>query len=383
MNFVRSTLVPLGLVLLSSSSLNAEIRDVRANRPFFDPTFGQKISVSFTSTLAGTATVEVRDRDGFLIRALAKLPVKKGASATFSWDGRDEKGRIVPNEAYFPRIVVAGQGKASTFDPREQEPAKPEAVPATSYSPIDGAVTYSLKKASRIHMQIGQAVADEKGAPRGPVLRTLADREPRAAGLVYETWNGRDESGSIDISSAPNLRIGILAVALPEPSFIAVGNRKQSFVEYALANRPPGATKVRVHADSHQGHGDHSQHAGLNALEDGAPALALEVQGARMVGGRLEIEAGRAVVVATLKGPRTPYFASQPTAPRVFVNEKQITGHMATSTTERLEVDLSGLSGPQRIAVNWASRFGPVAIGSVEVDVVARPRAAEMDSPKE
>ena len=43
MNFVRSTLVPLGLVLLSSSSLNAEIRDVRANRPFFDPTFGQKI----------------------------------------------------------------------------------------------------------------------------------------------------------------------------------------------------------------------------------------------------------------------------------------------------------------------------------------------------
>ena len=89
------THLSLSLFLLAAASLNAEIRDVRANRPFFDPTFGQKISVSFTSTLAGTATVEVRDRDGFLIRALGKQPVKKGASVTFSWDGRDDKGRIV------------------------------------------------------------------------------------------------------------------------------------------------------------------------------------------------------------------------------------------------------------------------------------------------
>jgi len=132
-------------------------------------------------------------------------------------------------------------------------------VKADSYSPMSGILRYTLPVASRVHVQAGSAILNATtGRSEGPVMKTIVDRAPRAAGAVVEQWNGFDESGTIHVPDLRNFVVGIAATPLPENTIITVGNRKITFLEWA-ENRTGNSLVTRPSVDP-------VHHGGLLAL---------------------------------------------------------------------------------------------------------------------
>ncbi len=245
-----------------------EIRDVSISKGFFNPTLGQKIELSFSLGRPGSVTVLVLDRDGFLVRTLAKDKPAKSGKQSLIWDGRGEKGEIVPDEAYSFKVDLSDKkGETQTYFPANNS-AQEFSVKASYYDRRGGILAYKLPKPSRVHIQAGVARIDpETKEPKGPVLKTVVNREPRAGGSVVEAYDGMDESGTIRVSELPNFVMAIAATALPESSVITVGNRRVRFLDHASKRGGRSLFSFSV--------SDHHHHQGLAALEDSSPALRL------------------------------------------------------------------------------------------------------------
>src|SRR5918911_4824506 len=79
------------------------IRRVAVDRSSANVSAGEPVTLTVATARTTRLNVEVLDRDGFVVRTL----IDAGGN-TFVWNGRDEAGQIVPDEAYSFRIVAAG-----------------------------------------------------------------------------------------------------------------------------------------------------------------------------------------------------------------------------------------------------------------------------------
>lgn len=329
---------------------------IRISAPFMNPTIGQRVEIRFEAPFAGSASVTLLDRDGFRIRSIVKT-VSKGP-ASIVWDGRDDAGRIVPNEAYTPRIEVRSKtGKRATYDPSEGFEPSMLGVDVPTYSPQTASLSYFLTRPSRVHVQAGQLGKDPvTGQMNGSVLRTIVDRQPRVAGTIVEHWAGFDASGRVPVSQLPSFVVGVLATTLPENSIITVGNEKTSFLAYALERRGAAAKPRTLPTPERRTH-----HEGLNALEDVSPEIAFYKGGTRVdaIGATAD---GTTRVQLRIDGLAAPHFLAQTATLSVFVNESLV--RLVERPKHPFELELSGLPvGDHRLTVNWASRFGPTAVG--------------------
>jgi len=338
-------LLPL-LAAFTAASLSATpIRAVHISRPFFNPSLGEQVTIDVTIAGGGLLDVQLLDRDGFVVRSLASHVSTKG-HAVLRWDGRADDGSIVTDEAWSLRIT---SGNSSYFP--IARPARMYTVKADAYSPLTGILRYTLPVASRVHIQSGSAVRNADGAMEGPVLKTLVDRAPRAAGAVVEQWNGFDESGIVHVPDLPNFVVAIAATPLPENSIITVGNRKATFIELAASRKGSSLLPVRT---------SHEHHVGLTVLDDVAPHLRIAATAT----------ADTAALALTLDGPTAERFSRQPATLFVFVDAKQILKLTPAHSVETtVNVPLRGVApGRHLVSVNWESDLGPVAANSVRID---------------
>src|SRR5437588_10520816 len=113
---MRYLLTLLSTLALAVAAEGAHIRDVQVSPPFFNPTAGRSAQVR-ARVDAGTVTLSILDRDRFPIRKLASQTVSD-SDVTFAWDGRDDRGEVVPDEAY--NILIewrAKGGRSAVYDP--------------------------------------------------------------------------------------------------------------------------------------------------------------------------------------------------------------------------------------------------------------------------
>lgn len=348
--------------LSSAQSSSAAITEVSLSRSFFNPTLGQRIGLSFNVDRAGSLTVVILDRDGYLVRKLVSgLTVQAGRQA-FDWDGRDDKSKIVPDEAYSLKIDLAGARKTVSYFPArlQLEEIEPKGV---FYDRQGGTLGYKLARPARVHVQAGSNRFDEKtGGQIGPALRTIANREPRVAGSVVEPWDGYDQGGTVYVPDLPHFSMSLVATALPENALIATGNRGVSFLEYASHRHGQSLLTASK--------GDHSHHRGLPALGDVSPKLVATVLNAqwssaerlwRLKQQPLSLELG-------LSGPSSRTFSRQPGVLSVFLDEEPVRIVSAGPPPIRIVVPVSA-AGAHRVAVNWISDYGPVSVASFRLRV--------------
>lgn len=162
--------------------------------------------------------------DGDLVRTLASnKPLEKGVH-TLRWDGKDDQGNIVPDEAYVPVLeATAASGKKYKIDPRETtggEAIEDLHVQITSSRDI----SYLLPAPSRVLIRAGI-----KG---GPMMRSLANWEPRGAGKNIQHWDGMDESRVLDLRVEKGLAVLVTAFRLPDYSIITTGNKTIGYGAY-------------------------------------------------------------------------------------------------------------------------------------------------------
>jgi hypothetical protein len=332
-------------------------------KSFFNPSVGEALPITISVPTAGRLAVTIVDRDAFPIRHLPPRDVKRG-EVKMSWDGHADGGAIVPDEAYSMKVDLDVGGRTTTYFPAAAQPADMLTIPARWYDRRTGILSYELPKPCRVHVQAGSAVIDAKTKKAdGPVLKTVANREPRTGGSVIEQWNGLDESGTIYVPDLPNFVMAIAATLLPENAIITVGNRKQTFAEYAARERR-GESLVQRQGDGHVHHG------GLTALEDIAPRLGIEAVGASWsAADKAWVTRGKKLSMKlTLSGPSSEAFVRQGGSVVLFVDGKRVATEQATAPPMTISLPLEPKAGsPLLVAVNWVTGNGPVAANAIRL----------------
>jgi hypothetical protein len=337
------------------------ILSVTASRASMNPTLGDGVDFTVTLGRAGRLTVQAVDRDGFPVRLLSHDAVAVAGPNRYRWDGRDGDGRVVPDEAYSLRTEWS-DGRATDLHFPANTPGPMSALASDYYTDNTGSLVYTLPAPSRVHLQTGIARKNPKsGAMEGPVMKTVVNREPRAAGRIAEHWNGFDESGTVKISDLRDFVIAIAVVPLPETSVITYGNRTRGFAEAALTRTGRTLFSPRT---------AHAHHGALTVLEDRSPSLQIEPLNAKWsaVDRAWRTNERTLRVRLSLSGPSAFAFSRQPGTLYRFVDGRQIakTPRPATAPSE-VEVRLPSQAGLQTVSLNWCSDFGAVAANSLRV----------------
>jgi hypothetical protein len=67
--------------------------------------------ISFVLRRPGTVTVEMLDSDGNRVRTLVRDREERRGRVSYTWDGRDDLGRIVEDGVYRPRVLLEENGR--------------------------------------------------------------------------------------------------------------------------------------------------------------------------------------------------------------------------------------------------------------------------------
>jgi hypothetical protein len=188
----------------------------------------------------------------------------------------------------------------------------------------------------------------------------VVDRQPRAAGSVIDQWNGLDQSGTITVPEQPHFVMAIAASPLPENAVITVGNRSKNFLDYVLHRHDASLVAPTT---------NHAHHAGLQTLDDIAPALQVTPRNATWSTTQhawvLPTTATLQVHVE-LQGPNASRFATQAQNVLVFLDGKRIETKIAHDPHLELSVPIAN-NGTHILAVNWVGTNGPVAVNALRL----------------
>ena len=218
-------MIKLFLALLVGGSLFAgellTLQPYRLNE--FSPALGQTFSIPFILKEDAKVKIDIYTPDNNLIKTLSG-DMKKGEHSV-TWDGKDKKGSVVPDEAY--NIVVTAQNSKGSeiIDPRKTGGV----VLKDLHTKIDkfGNINYRLSSPARVLVRAG--------IENGPMLRMISNWVPKNRGKIRQRWNMRDADNLVDISTLP-FGITVSAFTLPDHAIITTNNKKNDYYTYFKQN---------------------------------------------------------------------------------------------------------------------------------------------------
>ncbi|HEY3055213.1 MAG TPA: hypothetical protein VGK31_04690, partial [Thermoanaerobaculia bacterium] len=182
-------------MLCSAVALHAK-PTVTVSQASFNPSLHQTVTYTFTTDESGTLSAAILDRDTYVVKQLARDQHVAAGSTTLTWDGRDEAGSIVPDEAWSLHLSFRSPRGSWSYFPAEESAAMVSVRPDV-YDRQTGVLRYILERPSRVHLQAGIADRSSKDPRAGAVFKTIVNRAPRPDGSVIEQWTGMDESNTI------------------------------------------------------------------------------------------------------------------------------------------------------------------------------------------
>ena len=206
--------------LFSGISFGVNIQFLPYKKNEFSPLLNEKFTIPFELSAPGMVHAEIYTPDGVLIRTLSTAAVMKEGTQTLEWDGKDEKGTVVPDEAYNVVLKATVNGKTDIIDPRKtsggivQRDLNPKIGP-------DGKITYTLPTPSRVLIRLGM--------DSGAMLRSVITWVPKNSGKNVQFWDGYDQDHLIKIQKHKDFKIIFSAFSLAEHSIITTGNRESYF----------------------------------------------------------------------------------------------------------------------------------------------------------
>ncbi len=170
---------------------------------------GDKVAYSIRTTQPGNLSLDVLTADGDVVRHFT-LPGTTPGEQTIAWDGKDDRGQPVPDEAYCARVTLEAAGTRSLDDPCTSTGGEVIDGIRPTLGP-DGDIAYTLPRPARVLIRVG--------IKNGAMLRSLSVWRPRPAGRNLQRWNGFDERGLVDLR---NDRLAMLVTAFQLPDFTVI-----------------------------------------------------------------------------------------------------------------------------------------------------------------
>lgn len=196
------------------------ITEVRVDQDTFDPSSGQIIDFGYSLAKADGVTVQVFDPDGGLIRTFVNDATQEAGPQTLRWDGRDDSGKVVPDEAY---TLVIETADGLVYDPTTFSGSEVGDLTDVKFD-SSGTVSYKLPAPARVLIRLG--------VHNGPMYRTLVDWKPRPAGNVNEYWDGFDRDEIVKLQGHKDFSALVTYATLPEATIITYGNKDDTYREY-------------------------------------------------------------------------------------------------------------------------------------------------------
>ena len=220
--------VSRAVLLLTAAVFGASVPawgvdEVLLSAASFNPSLGEEVAVSYVLGTEDRVWVRVYDPDSGLVETLVDGETRAAGTHRESWNGRDFEGRVVPDEAYSFTVETAS---GDVHDPLTFSGGVVGDLTDGRFDRQGGTLTYRLPAASRVLVRLG--------IRSGPMLKTLVDWKPRAAGAITEYWDGKDQDGLIDLQSHPGFSALVTYVTLPASTVIAYGNAEETYREVKL-----------------------------------------------------------------------------------------------------------------------------------------------------
>lgn len=198
-------------------------------RTEFQPAEGEELTIPFRLTEPGEVRLTLYSGDGDLIRGLGPRELEPG-SHEWTWDGRDESGDVVPDEAYFPVLTCDCPKGRTVVDPRRESGGVPIEELGVRVAG-DGTITYRLPEPARTLVRAG--------IEGGAMVKSLDTWSPHTAGRVRQNWksNGAMTAG---LRNHPDRAVLVRAFTLPDHAIITSGNDRWDYLTYRRErNWPP------------------------------------------------------------------------------------------------------------------------------------------------
>lgn len=209
----RASLKAGGTTTLALDSVSLEKKS-------FNPVSGESIIIRYKPAVACLATVSIYNNHGQLIRTLEDRKEASGSAQNILWNGRDNENTIVPAGVYFYTIELErNNGVSYIYNPYKKTHGKKLQTLIGGYDEAEGSIDYKLPQAAMVRIRVGLKDG-------GPLLATLIDWTPQEAGDYSIDWDGKDASGSIDLSFHPKRNLVIFAYSLADNSIIVKSQNK-------------------------------------------------------------------------------------------------------------------------------------------------------------
>ncbi len=206
----------------------------------------KEIQLHYFLAKAGEVSIDIVDEDGFKVRALIKNKKQMQGAHSELWNGKDDNGTSVPDEAYFPIITYTGE-TTEILNPLTLNGGIDIEGKNIQYDANSQTISYQLEKPARTIVRIGL----EKSA----LLNSLSPFKPKLAGNVTEFWTGTDADNIQNIiqENVP-YSMAAFGYTLPQPCVITYGNRDITYKEYKknidtlkLKRHLPDSTYMNTH----------------------------------------------------------------------------------------------------------------------------------------
>ncbi len=225
MKIISYLIILLGVLVLSPNEAHAKIEkltitNVSTGKVKFNPSKGEEVKIRYQLSREAKVALKIYDSLDILVRVLDGNQKKKSGDNEAVWDGKDDKGRIVPDEVYVYTIEAVNEnGKKVIYDLTDLTGGKLQnAEGEIKRENKKSFISYALPKKSRVRIFLGLKDG-------GPLLCTLVDWLPRFSGPNKEYWDGWDDSHVINVKDSSKVEVGIWAYALTDNSIIIVGGK--------------------------------------------------------------------------------------------------------------------------------------------------------------
>ena len=346
-------------------------------RTEFSPARGQTFEIPVSVRQDAAVEARILTSDGDPVRSLSSPGVWKPGTHHLVWDGKDDAGQVVPDEAYLPVIrATLPDGSVEIVDPRKHsggEVVEDLNVRITASKDI----AYTLPGPSRVMIRAG--------VKNGPMLRSLAEWAPRGAGQNIHRWDGHDQNGLVDLRREKDLTVLVTAFRLPEHAILVFGNRALDYRAYRKEKGWPDRVVRREDMRLVREGKRISRHYYFPRSRDAIPVITLTLpkELARSKAGLPVVNNGQAVLIRVDIPPADRWLMNESLyevgffLDQAFLAEEE-QGYVPIGFLWRPK----GLSpGTHLLSVNISGFSGKVGVASLQFETPAGEPAGEQGTP--
>ena len=215
------------LFLLTIFSFNARATDFvrfgNLDRQEFSPIRGETFKIPVVLDKQADVKLKLYSVDGQLTKTIDSDKQLDKGSHHIVWDGKDDDGLLVPDEAWVPVISALADAETLEIDPRTNSGGETIQKVLIEYNDHHSH-SYQLPAAARVSIRAG--------IHGGPLLNVLSDWEPHTAGRNIVYWDGFDKNKIINLRKNDKQKLVATAFKLPEYSIITTGNLDMDYGQY-------------------------------------------------------------------------------------------------------------------------------------------------------